>query len=290
MHRHRLLTLALLTITLSATIAAADDKKPIKPIRALLITGGCCHDYAKQKQILPEFVSKRANVEWTVVHQGGSSTSSMIPFYEKDDWAKGYDVVVHNECFSDAADPAWTAKILKPHREGTPAVVIHCAMHCYRDKTDEWFKFLGVTSRGHGANYPFEVVSVEPKDPIMKDFGEKWNTPKGELYLIEKLWPTARPLAHAMSRDTKKNEVCIWTNNYGDHTRVFGTTIGHHNEEMNDEVFQNYVTRGLLWSCDKLNDDYLQPAAELKIDFIGEPKDDKPKGPQGEPTPAKPNK
>ena len=108
-------------------------KPPVKPLRALLITGGCCHDYTQQKKILPEFVSKLANVEWTIVHQGGSTTDTPIPFYEKDDWYKGYDVVVHNECFSNLADPVWTARILKAHREGVPAVVIHCAMHCYRE-------------------------------------------------------------------------------------------------------------------------------------------------------------
>jgi putative membrane-bound dehydrogenase-like protein len=268
--------------------AEAQDGKEVKPIKALLITGGCCHDYGSQKKILPEAISKIANVEWTIVHQGGSSTKSMIPFYEKEDWYKGYDVVVHNECFADAADPAWTARILKAHREGVPAVVIHCAMHCYRDKTDQWFEFLGVTSRRHGANYPFDVVNLTPDDPVMKDFGEKWSTPKGELYIIEKLWPTATPLAHAMSRDTKKNEVVIWKNLYGDKTRVFGTTIGHHNEEMNDPVFQNYIARGLLWACDKLNDDYLQPAKEPKFEEVPDPTADKIEKKEGSPTPATP--
>src|SRR5687768_8590724 len=34
-----------------------------KPLRALLITGGCCHDYAKQKDILKKGIEERANVE-----------------------------------------------------------------------------------------------------------------------------------------------------------------------------------------------------------------------------------
>ena len=45
-------------------------------------------------------------------------------------------------------------------------------MHCYRGNTEDWFKFLGVTSREHKANYPFEVINLDPKNPIMKDFGE----------------------------------------------------------------------------------------------------------------------
>jgi len=236
--------------------ALADE--PVKPIRALLITGGCCHDYTRQKRILSEGISARAPVEWTIVQQGGSTTDTKIPIYEKADWYQGYDVVVHNECFAGVTDPSWTERIIKPHREGLAAVVIHCAMHCYRDKTDEWFKFLGVTSHRHGAGYPFKVVNLAKDNPIMKGFGDSWQTPEGELYIISKLWDTATPLAHARSRDTKKDEVCIWTNNYGK-GRVFGTTIGHHNAEMSDPVFLNYVTRGLLWATGKLDDAHLQP-------------------------------
>ncbi len=235
---------------LTAAGAVADG--PAKPIRALMITGGCCHDYEHQKKILSEGISARTPVEWTIIHQGGTSNTSKIPFYEDADWAKGYDVVVHNECFSQAADPAWTDRILRPHREGVPAVVIHCAMHCYRDKTDEWFKFLGVTSRQHGAKYPFEVVNVAKDDPVMAGFGNSWTTPNGELYQIVRVWDTTTPLATARSRETKKDEVCIWKNTYGK-ARVFGTTIGHYNEEMSDPHFLDVITRGLLWSAGKLD-------------------------------------
>ncbi|MDB5387160.1 MAG: heme-binding protein [Planctomycetaceae bacterium] len=239
------------------------DKPKVKPIRALLITGGCCHDYEKQKKILTEGISSRALVEWEIVHQGGSATNAKIPFYENPDWAKGFDIVVHNECFADIPDPEWTQRVLKPHKAGTPAIVIHCAMHCYRDKTEEWFKFLGVTSHGHGANYPFEVVNAEPKHPAMQGFGNVWMTPKGELYQIVKVWDTAKPLAYAMSV-AKKNEPVIWTNQYGN-TRVFGTTIGHHNEEIADPVFLNFITNGLLWAVDKHeNPDYHKPLATVK--------------------------
>jgi len=278
------LGIGLLLVGMVCSSVIAAEPKP--PIKALLITGGCCHDYSKQKFILPEGISARANVTWTIVQQGGSTTTAKIPYYENDDWAKGYDIVVHNECFADAADPQWTARVLRPHRAGTPAVVIHCAMHCYRDKTNDWFEFLGVTSRGHGANYPFEIENLAKDNKIMEKFGDKWMTPKGELYFIEKLWPTATPLAHAMSRDSKKNEVCIWTNDYRN-TRVFGTTIGHHNEEMADPVFLDYMARGLLWACDKLNDDYLVPCKDPKFEMVPDPTANKPKGKDGVPTPAK---
>jgi putative heme-binding domain-containing protein len=258
----------------TALLTGGPADKPeakVKPVRALLITGGCCHDYTMQKQILTEATSARAHIEWVVVQQGGSSTKAKIPVYEKDDWAKGFDVVVHNECFADVKDPKWTERILKPHREGVPAVVIHCAMHCYRDGTGEWFKFCGVRSHQHGGHYPYEVVNVAPKDPILKGFPAKWKTPAGELYQIAQLGEHCKPLAHARSRETKKNEVCVWTNQYGK-GRVFGTTIGHHNETMAEPVYLDMVTRGILWAAGKLEDRYLKPFDAEKQHFRWEKK------------------
>ena len=124
---------ALAALVVGGRPVAAQPKDGVKPIKALLVTGGCCHDYEKQKKILTEGISARAPVDWVVVHQGGTATTSKIELYENADWSKGFDIVVHNECFSDTKDPAWTARVLKPHREGLPAVVIHCAMHCYRE-------------------------------------------------------------------------------------------------------------------------------------------------------------
>jgi type 1 glutamine amidotransferase len=262
--------LVLVTLGIPAGALRGQEQR----IKALLVTGGCCHDYEGQKKILSEGISARAPVQWEIVQQGGKLTTSRIPLYENADWASGFDVVVHNECFSDIPDPAWTQRILKPHQAGLPAVVIHCAMHCYRDKTDEWFKFLGVTSHRHGAHFAFEVQRTAHDHPIMQGFPDKWMTPKGELYWISKVWDSATPLAHAFSHETKKNEVCVWANQYGG-TRVFGTTIGHYNDEMEDPVFLNVVTRGLLWSVNKLDDRHFRPIHER-------PKDT---GPQ--PTPAK---
>ena len=109
-----------------------------KPIRALLVTGGCCHPYAEQAAILSKGISARAHVSWTIVNQGGTAKDSKIPLYENPDWAKDFDIVVHNECFADLTDVAWVKRITAPHQAGVPAVVIHCAMHSYRDaNTDE---------------------------------------------------------------------------------------------------------------------------------------------------------
>ena len=261
---NRLFFLASLALTLVAN--SAQD-----PIKALLITGGCCHDYPRQKEIIPQGLQARIQIpiEWTVVLD--ASNGGKIPLHESKDWAKGYDVVVHNECHAGVRDKDWVENILKPHREGTPAVAIHCAMHSYRAGFDEWFKFLGVTSHRHGAHYPYEVHNLAKDNPIMKGFGETWGTPKGELYLISKLWDTATPLAQAFSRDTKKNEVCVWTNQYGK-GRVFGTTMGHHNETMAAAPWLDMVSRGFLWSMDRLDDKLVKPGPAFDLGTVADVK------------------
>src|SRR5258708_30021672 len=75
---------------------AADDK----PIKALFICGGCCHDYLHQKDIITKGVSARANVEWTIAYEPSKASDKLNPVYENPDWYKGFDVVVHDECTS----------------------------------------------------------------------------------------------------------------------------------------------------------------------------------------------
>jgi type 1 glutamine amidotransferase len=240
-----------------------------RPIRALLITGGCCHDYNKQRIILPEGVSARANVVWTVVQEGGTSTDHRISIYEKTDWAEGYDVIVHNECFADVNDPVLIENVLKAHRDGTGAVVIHCTMHTFRAlKANDWREFLGVTSTHHGAQHPLDVKNLQPAHPIMKTFPDLWITGNEELYAIDKLWPNAAALAQAPDKkkdkdtgawvDTAKQNTVVWVNTYGK-GRVFGTTLAHNNATMSHTNYLDMLTRGLLWTVGKLGDDG-QPA------------------------------
>ncbi len=255
---------AVAVATLIGSVAVAADPPP-KPIKALFVCGGCCHDYTNQKNLIKKGLEERAHIEVTVVQQGGTSTKSEIDLYKNDDWSKGYDIVIHDECFSDAKDPAWLERILKPHKAGLPGVVVHCAMHCYRTGSDEWFKFCGVTSRRHGKQYAHDVLNRDAEHPIMKGFGPAWANPAGELYWIEKVWPTAHALGSSKNQENGHDEVCVWTNQYEGKTRVFGTTIGHHNETVSDPAYLNLMTRGVLWACDKLDDKYLKPVEPRKV-------------------------
>ena len=238
-------------VLLSALFASGAEAP--KPLRALLITGGCCHNYPLQATQLTNAVAKLATVEWTIVNDGGSGTQAQIALYDNPDWAKGFDVVVHNECFADTTNHAYIEKITSAHKAGVPAVVIHCAMHTYRaTDIDDWREFLGVTSRRHDHQSRYPVKLVEPEHPILKGMPADWVTPMDELYVIEKLWPNSKALATSVSEQDGKTYPVVWTGQYGK-ARIFGTTYGHSDDTWRDPVFLNCVARGVLWAAGRLD-------------------------------------
>lgn len=251
-------SLVILGLLLAARPAAAADGKPLK---ALLIAGGCCHDYAKQKDVLKQGLEARANVEVTIVYSPDKSTGARFDIYEKPDWAKGYDVVIHDECTSAVTDMPYVQNILNAHKT-VPAVNLHCAMHCYRVGTNDWFEFVGIQSTGHGPQLPIGIEFVSKDHPVTHGLAD-WTTINEELYNNIKVLDTATPLARGKQRLEKGDDdfVVAWTNQYGK-TRVFSTTIGHNNDTVADPRYLDLVARGLLWSCDKLNGDYLKVTAK----------------------------
>jgi type 1 glutamine amidotransferase len=221
-------------------------------IKALIVSGGCCHDYSGEAKVLMDTISKVLPVDWTVAVQGGRGTIGNISLYDSPNWIAGFDIVVHNECFADVTDPAYLRKITSAHRGGIPAMVIHCSMHSYRAATvDDWREFLGVTSRRHTQAHNIAVKIVAPDESVMKGMKTDWVTPVDELYVIEKIWPNTKALATAISPEDQKEYPLVWINQYNGTTRVFGTTIGHGDATWNDPVFQDLLTRGFKWVLKK---------------------------------------
>jgi hypothetical protein len=267
--------------------AAVASSQAAKPIKVLLITGGCCHDYAKQKDILKEGIEQRANAKVDIIYtadypEGANgkpdATKPKLPIYGNPDYAKGYDVVIHDECSAGISDEQVVADVLAPHRAGIPGVNLHCAMHCYRignpnDAVTDlsaphawWFEYLGLQSSRHDAQEPINVHVLDPQSPIMKGM-QDWTTIKEEHYNNIKVLDTAHPLAQGTQTVHKKEKgsdkvvdqtdvwVDVWTNTYKGKTRVFSTTLGHNNDTVSDDKYLTLVTRGLLWATGHLNDD-----------------------------------
>lgn len=257
--------LLLIPALAAAMIFSVSAEPAAKPLKALLVIGGCCHDYATQKDLISAGIEARANIKIDICYSPEKGTKPMFTCFEKDNWAEGYDVIIHDECAADIKDLAIVNRILEPHRKGLPGVALHCAMHSYRVSADFkkpmdagaegglWFDFLGIQSTGHGKQFPIDITYVDPTHPITKGL-ENWTTGKEELYNNVSVRPGITPLAKGKQGESEA--VIAWTNAYGDKkTRVFSTTLGHNNETVADARYLDFVTRGLLWACEKLDKD-----------------------------------
>ena len=262
--------LALMTLAGAPAGRAADAPKPLC---VLLISGGCCHDYAAQKDILKKGLEARANLVVDQMNSPDNSTHPPLAIFGRADYAKGYDLVIHDECAADISDPAVVQAVLQPHRDGLPGVNLHCAMHSYRigNPNDPvtpgtphglWFEYLGLQSSGHGPQEPIAITFADKESPIVKGLAD-WTTIKEEHYNNVHVFDTAHALARGRQAlrqkdgSVKTNDfVVVWSNEYGPNkTRVFSTTIGHNNETVSDPRYLDLVTRGVLWATGHLNDD-----------------------------------
>ncbi|NBS05100.1 MAG: hypothetical protein EBS64_07840 [Verrucomicrobia bacterium] len=211
------------------------------PLRVLVVAGGCCHDYLAQKDILKNGIESRLNAVVTVD-------------------------------FVDINDKAFTDKKTKPvfatyknadsFRWGNYKEPVKAG-----DDNSHWYEMIGIQSTAHGPQQPISIAFSDKTNPIVSGMTD-WTTVNEELYNNVQIL-TAKGLANGTQKipemKDKKGKVTpakeassivVWTNEFGPKkTRIFSTTIGHNNSTVEDPRYLDLVTRGLLWSVDKLGAD-----------------------------------
>lgn len=280
------LLLALLLALCMSNLSAQDSPVQRRPIQVLLVAGGCCHDYATQTRLIKEGIEKRIHARVTVEFNPSTEKDFQFRVYSKPGWASDYDVIIHDECTAAVKDKEYVDRILEAHRQGVPAVNLHCAMHSFRwgeyqqpvaDGADNagWYEMIGLQSTRHGPRTPIEIEFADSGSPIITGMKD-WKTTDEELYNNVRIFDSAKALAYGSQMqpprkaELKKNpdakpkeakSVVVWTNEFGPKkTRIFSTTLGHTNETVGDERYLDLITRGVLWASANLNDDG-QPAA-----------------------------
>jgi len=83
-----------------------------KPLRILLLTGGCCHDYAAQKDLLKKGLEARAHVIVDPMHTDDKTTRPAFPAHTNPAYAADYSLIVHDECAADISDPVAVQNVL----------------------------------------------------------------------------------------------------------------------------------------------------------------------------------
>ena len=271
----KLRTLLALTALVGLTSTLAAEQKPL---RVLIVAGGCCHDYATQKEVLKKGIEARVNAVVEVAYDPTKSTKPLFELFKSPDWGKNFDVVVHDECAADITDQAYVANIVNAHKNGLPAVNLHCAMHSYRwgnfkepvkagADNASWYEMLGLQSTGHGPQQPIAITFTDKSHPVTTGLAD-WTTINEELYNNVQVLG-AKTLATGLQKVPEKkdkkgkvtpaseaNAIVAWTNEFGPKkTRIFSTTIGHNNATVEDARYLDLVARAVLWSAGKLEAD-----------------------------------
>jgi type 1 glutamine amidotransferase len=224
-----------------------------KPLKAFMITGGCCHDYKQQKNIISEGISERVPTKWDIFFEMDEKKSKAR--LSKKGWADQYDFIVYNHCFAHEKDAQFIQSITDIHKAGKPAIALHCAMHSYHwsvkaedGKKKAWPEMLGASSKGHGpkAAITLKKVKENAKHPILKDMPDGWLTPEGELYNVQEVYEGTTVLAHGENGKAKEAQACVWVNTHGK-GRIFSTTLGHHNSTMSSKEYLDMLGNAVRW-------------------------------------------
>ena len=222
-------------------------------IKALMVAGGCCHDYPGQAAIFMKQLQNVLPIDWTFAYLGGTRGRVVPTLYNDPNWYEGYDIVVHNECFTPGdslVSLQYLDNIQAATRAGVPAMVLHCAMHTFRaEPTDQWREVQGLKSVRHGPATRIPVQVVEAFHPVMQGIPGDWVTPIDEIYIIDWTRPGLTPLATAVEPSNGQTYPVIWV--HENDARVFGTSIGHSMATWEDPLYQQLLVQGFRWATQR---------------------------------------
>jgi hypothetical protein len=214
------------------------------PLRALILTSpGVYHNYEQQTQDIGRGIVERANVRFDV-------SLAEPDRWRTTDFSMGYDVLIYNICMADNQDAALIANMRRQTEElGVPAVFIHCTMHSFRE-TDLWWPLLGLQSKAHEPLRPLRQIQAGPH-PILTGIPEDWVLPEDELYI--NLDFIGQRLLSTVGEDGTPHTTA-WIAYHG-LTPVFGTTLGHSEETMKNNAFQQLLANAVLFVTGNLSSD-----------------------------------
>jgi hypothetical protein len=278
-----LLAAALLSFVAAVPTAFAADAEPIKVLYITHIPGKY-HNYKIQGKLFQKNLVQRANVK--ITYQG-TNDKETLAFLNKKDFAKGYDVIVYNLCYAANGDLEMIQNIIdQTEKLGVPAVMVHCAMHCFwptspkktkaeklKKSQDEWakkhpdkpfptwWKFLGLHTVRHDHASKVHWKRPAVVHPIAKSLPAEWSTPTDELYQNIEFPATSTAVLTAISshghpKGKNHPHAIAWTRLAGPKkARLFGTTIGHSTATWKESIFHDLLANGILWAADKLDEE-----------------------------------
>ncbi|MDG2048457.1 MAG: ThuA domain-containing protein [Halioglobus sp.] len=213
------------------------------PLKVLILTSpGVYHNYELQTQALAYALAERVHVQVDV-------SLAEVERWKTTDFAQGYDVLIYNICMADNQDETLIANLRRQSEVlGVPALVIHCAMHSFRE-TDLWWPMFGLQTKTHESLRPLTQIQTAPH-PILNGIPKNWTVGNDELYI--NLQFEALTLLSVISADNRPHTTA-WLA-YQGATPIFGTTLGHSDETLDDPAFQRLIANAVLFVTGNLSD------------------------------------
>lgn len=133
---------------------------------------------------------------------------------------------------------------------------------------------FGLQTKAHEALRPLTQIQTVPH-PILNGIPNDWTVANDELYINNQF--EAQTLLSAIGEDTKPHTTA-WLAYQGT-TPIFGTTLGHSDETLDDPAFGRLIANALLFVTGNLSDqgtapDLLDPVSDRIniIDTVSAPK------------------
>ena len=244
------------SLSLAVLFSYSSQAAITPPLNALILTSpGVYHNYEQQTQALALGIAEHVNIRFDV-------SLAELERWKTTDFAQGYDVLIYNLCMADNQDKALIANLRRQTEQlGIPALVIHCTMHSFRE-TSLWWPMFGLQTKAHESLKPLAQIQAAPH-PILQGIPNDWTVANDELYI--NLQFEAQTLLSAIGEDTKPHTTAWLT--YQGTTPIFGTTLGHSDETLNDPAFGRLIANALLFVTDNLSD---QGIAEVTLEPVND--------------------
>ena len=167
-------------------------------IKALVVSGGCCHDYRAKPRSLMDAIGKALPVDWTVAVRGRHRHEGTMPVYDNPDWSRASTSSSTTSASPTSTDDAYIRRSPpRTHRRPGRRHPLRDA-HLPRRDGRRLARVPGRDRVRHtrALNIAVKIAATDHPD---QGFKTDWVTPVDELYVIDKLWPNATALATAVS-------------------------------------------------------------------------------------------
>ena len=223
------ITLVALVLFLQSFACASDTKQT--PAKALVITGGCCHDWDNLAPIFADILRQTGDFEVTVTKDRNALLEPEI---------KQFDVVLF---YSQGGDviPAQIAGLTGFVRRGGGFVGLHAATATFKPSMEYW-KMIGGRFERHDTRRVFTVKCVDPNHPITRLF-------KNMTVYDEDFAHRFHPDSPVHVLATRDNDVpSVWVRDYGK-GRVYINALGHDLNTWSQRDFVLLNLRAVYWAA-----------------------------------------